>query len=42
MDKWIIIGFKNGEMCHYKPQEYTDYRYDEIDKFIERLVGTDG
>ena len=28
MDKWIIIDFKNGEMCHYKPQEYTDYRYD--------------
>lgn len=27
-DKWITIIFKNGEVCHYRPEEYTDYRYD--------------
>lgn len=24
----IVIDFKNGEVCHYKLHEYTDYRYD--------------
>ena len=24
----IEIVFRNGDMCHYKPDEYTDYRYD--------------
>jgi len=24
----IEIVFKNGDMAHYKPEEYTDYRYD--------------
>ena len=28
MDNWITIDFKNGEYCHYKPSEYTDYQYD--------------
>ena len=27
-EKWITIDFKNGENCHYTPDEYTDYRYD--------------
>ena len=25
---WIIIVFKNGDICKYRPDEYTDYRYD--------------
>lgn len=25
---WITIVFKNGEVCHYTPAEYTDYNYD--------------
>ena len=25
---WITIVFKNGEVCHYTPTEYTDYNYD--------------
>ncbi len=28
MNKWITIDFKNGEICHYSPSEYTDYQYD--------------
>ena len=28
MNNWITIGFKNGEICHYPPDEYTDYQYD--------------
>ena len=24
----IEIVFRNGDMCHYKPEEYTDYKYD--------------
>ena len=28
MNKWITIDFKNGEICHYSPSEYTDYNYD--------------
>ena len=24
----IEIVFKNGDMTHYKPEEYTDYKYD--------------
>ena len=28
MNKWITIDFKNGEVCHYSPSEYTDYQYD--------------
>ena len=28
MNKWITIVFKNGEICHYSPSEYTDYQYD--------------
>lgn len=28
MNKWITIIFRNGELCHYKPDEYTDYKYD--------------
>ena len=27
-EKSITIDFKNGETCHYAPDEYTDYRYD--------------
>ena len=27
--QWITIKFKNGEICHYKPIEYTDYDYDK-------------
>lgn len=29
MNQWITIDFKNGEICHYKPDEYTDYYYDK-------------
>lgn len=25
---WIEIVFRNGDMCHYKPDDYTDYKYD--------------
>ena len=28
MNNYITIVFKNGDMYHYKPEEYTDYRYD--------------
>lgn len=28
-EQWIIIVFKNGEICHYKPDEYDDYQYDK-------------
>ena len=28
MNKWITIDFRNGEICHYGPEEYTDYQYD--------------
>lgn len=28
MNNWITIDFKNGEICHYRPDEYTDYQYD--------------
>lgn len=24
----IEIVFRNGDICHYEPEEYTDYRYD--------------
>ena len=27
-NRWITIDFKNGEICHYSPSEYTDYKYD--------------
>ena len=27
--QWITIKFNNGEICHYKPIEYTDYDYDK-------------
>jgi len=27
--QWITIDFKNGEICHYSPDEYTDYQYDK-------------
>lgn len=27
-DEYIVIAFKNGDICHYSPDEYTDYRYD--------------
>lgn len=27
-DNIITIVFKNGDMVHYLPEEYTDYRYD--------------
>lgn len=31
MDKeWITIVFQNGDVAHYKPEEYTDYHYDKI------------
>lgn len=26
--KWITIVFQNKEVCHYRPNEYTDYQYD--------------
>ena len=26
--KFITIVFQNGNMCHYSPSEYTDYKYD--------------
>lgn len=25
---FITIVFKDGDICHYKPEEYTDYYYD--------------
>ena len=28
MNEYITIVFKKGNMCHYKPDMYTDYRYD--------------
>ncbi len=27
-DDVIEIVFKSGDMVHYQPEEYTDYRYD--------------
>ena len=27
-NEYITIVFRNGNMCHYKPEEYTDYKYD--------------
>ena len=27
-NEYITIVFQNGEICHYKPEEYTDYNYD--------------
>lgn len=26
--EYILIVFRDGDICHYKPEEYTDYRYD--------------
>ena len=26
--KFITIVFRNGNVCHYSPSEYTDYKYD--------------
>ena len=26
--EYITIVFRNGNMCHYTPDEYTDYKYD--------------
>lgn len=26
--EFITIVFQNGNMCHYAPSEYTDYKYD--------------
>lgn len=26
--KFITIVFRNGNICHYSPSEYTDYKYD--------------
>ena len=28
LNEYIIIKLKNGDICHYHPREYTDYRYD--------------
>ena len=28
MNQMITIDFKNGEICHYRPDEFTDYKYD--------------
>lgn len=28
--EWIVIKFKNGDLAHYKPEEYTDYYYDKV------------
>ena len=25
---FIAIVFQNGNICHYSPSEYTDYKYD--------------
>ena len=35
-NEYITIVFQNGDICHYKPNEYTDYRYDrkEMDWFL--------
>ena len=30
----IEIVFRNGDMPHYKPDQYTDYKYDEKKYFI--------
>ena len=27
-ERMIEIVFKNGDMAHYHPTEYTDYKYD--------------
>lgn len=26
--EFITIVFRNGNICHYSPSEYTDYKYD--------------
>ena len=26
--EFITIVFQNGNICHYSPSEYTDYKYD--------------
>ena len=28
MKMWITIVFKDGEICRYSRDEYTDYQYD--------------
>ena len=27
-NEYITIVFQNGDICHYKPNEDTDYNYD--------------
>ena len=29
-DEWLVIKFKDGEIAHYSPNEYTDYYYDKV------------
>lgn len=28
--EWLVIKFKDGEIAHYSPNEYTDYYYDKV------------
>ena len=27
-NQWLVIKFKNSDIAHYSPSEYTDYEYD--------------
>ena len=27
---WLVIKFKDGDLAHYAPSEYTDYYYDKV------------
>ena len=27
---WLIIKFKDGDLAHYAPNDYTDYYYDKV------------
>lgn len=28
--EWLVIKFKDGDLAHYAPNEYTDYYYDKV------------
>lgn len=29
-NEWLVIKFKDGDLAHYAPSEYTDYYYDKV------------
>lgn len=29
-NEWLVIKFKDGDLAHYAPNEYTDYYYDKV------------